>query len=485
MNPDRHALRRQIAQAGRWFLLAVMIVSLALPYWSLGRAEILARAENVRPLDEEARTMRGRIVDINGLVLARSEADADGYVKRFYASPALAHVVGYWSMRYGVAGIEAARNSDLRGDFSLPAAQQLLNRLLHRPVRGNDVVLTIDSRVQQVADSALGSARGAIVVLNVRTGAVVALVSHPSFDANRLDADIERLKSDLGKPLLNRATHGLYSPGSTFKTITLAAALDKSIVAASTVFTYALRPPDRQHTGWWHLADQKYECQNHPANNSPFDLTGAYIWSCNVAFGDIALDVGADSYNEIARRFGLGRPIPFDLPTVSSQLYRTPGYLTGQERFYALASTGFGQGEITVTPLQMTLAAAAIANDGKMPEPYLVARVQSPDGRTLDVARPRVMSTVLSSPVASIVRQMMVDSVEDGWARPAAVGGVSVGGKTGTAETIAGQSPHSWFIGFAPGDSPLYAVAVVMEQAGFGSTQAAPAAKRVLESLLR
>jgi len=486
MTSGRMVLRGHIARTGRWFLITFMVISLALPYWTIGRGpELLARAENVRPLDEEARTVRGRILDINGVELARTDAALDGYVKRVYAFPALAPVTGYWSLRYGMAGIEAARNDDLRGARGASLGEQLAAGLLHEPAIGNDVVLTIDTRIQRVADEALGQEKGAVVVLDTRSGAVLALASHPFFDPNTLDTNMQHLIADAGQPLLNRATQGLYPPGSTFKTVTLIAGLEQGVVSPSTVFTYTLHPPDGQHHGWWHVSDQNILCQNHPSNNSPFDLTGAFIWSCNVAFGDIGLAVGADAYRDYARRFGLGKPIPFDLPTMASQLNHTPDYFSGQERFYALASTAFGQGELTVTPLQMALVAAAVANDGKIPQPYLVARVQSPQGRTLEVARPRTLSTVMSSATAATVRDMMIASVAEGWARSAGIAGIEVGGKTGTAETAAQEDPHSWFIGFAPGDSPRYAIAVVMERAGFGSAQAAPAAKKVLEALLQ
>jgi peptidoglycan glycosyltransferase len=484
MISNRTTLRAQIARAGRWLLLCFIVIGLALPYWTVIRApDLLARPQNVRPLDEEARTLRGRILDANGVELARSVMGAYGYVKRSYTVAALSHVTGYWSLRYGVSGVEAARNDLLRGSQGQAFTAEALNRLLHRPLTGNDVVLTIDARIQSIADQALGNERGAVVVLDVHSGAIIALASHPFFDANRLDADIDRLKADASRPLLNRATQGLYPPGSTFKTLTLAAALEHHRVSASTMFTYTLRPPDSQHHGWWHVADQQFTCENHPANHTPFDLTEAYAWSCNVAFGDMALAVGPDDYREMARRFGLGRPLAFELPTAASQLFSTPDYFTGQERFYALASTGFGQGQIAVTPLQMALVAAAVANDGKMPQPYLVARVQSPAGRTIEVARPR-STAVMSSQTAATVRRMMITSVDNGWAQSAAVPGVKVGGKTGTAETAAQQAPHSWFIGFVPGDSPRYAIAVIMERAGFGSAQAAPAAKRVMEALL-
>jgi penicillin-binding protein A len=485
MITSRKGLRGNIANAGRAILVAFVVVSLAIPYWMVVRAPVVAtRGENARPIEEAAQIRRGRILDAQGAVLAKSELGSDGYVKRVYPLPFLSHVTGYASTRYGVSGIEAARNDDLSGKGQGSPAEQIVARLLHRPTTGNDVVLTIDSRIQRVAEDALGLEQGAIVVLDTRSGAVLAMTSHPNFDANQVNSSAEAWRTDPGKPLLNRATMGLYPPGSTFKTVTLAAGLETSTVSPSSTFTYTLHAPDARHHGWWHVSAEGFECQNHPSNNSPFDLTGAYIWSCNVAFGDIGLDVGAVAYRDVAHRFGLGRPIVFDLPTVASQLYVTADYFTGQERYYALASTAFGQGQLAVTPLQMALVAAAVANDGKMPAPYLVQSVQSPDGRTLELTHPQIAATVMTPENAAIIRRMMVESVDEGWANPASIKGVEVGGKTGTAETIDDSQPHSWFIGFVPGDAPRYAVAVIIERAGFGSAHAAPAAKKVMEALL-
>jgi peptidoglycan glycosyltransferase len=256
------------------------------------------------------------------------------------------------------------------------------------------------------------------------------------------------------------------------------------VATPATRFTYQLYPPDRTHGGWWHQSETRILCQNHPTNASPFDLSEAYQWSCNIAFADLGLRIGAAAYEELAGRFGLGRAIPLDLPSVASQLYHTPGYLTGPERVYALGSTAFGQGELAVTPLQMALIAAGIANAGKIPRPHVVARVQTAEGSVLDTVIPSIWQTAVDPQTAAIVRSMMVASVEKGWARSAAIKGVSVAGKTGTAETGGKETPHSWFIGFAPADDPRIAIAVVKEYAGFGSEQAAPIARRLMAAFL-
>jgi len=463
-----------------------LLLSLALPYWQVLRGpELLARADNPRLVEEERRIVRGRILSRDGVELSRSQVDDKGYVKRIYSYPALAPVVGYASARYGVGGIEAAANAALRGAEGATLADTLRRQLLHESTVGDDVVLTIDSRLQKVADEALGQANGAVVVLDPRNGEVLAMASHPYFDPQRLETDWERLRADPNRPLLNRATQGLYAPGSTFKTVTLAAALDRGL-DPTTVFTYTLRPPDAQHHGWWHVNEFQILCQNHPSNNSPFDLTSAYAWSCNVAFAAIGLRLGHSDYVEYARRFGLGSPLPLEIPVEPSLLFHTPDYFTGGERFYALASTAFGQGELAVTPLQMALIAATVANDGVAMTPHLVSKVQTADGVVLRTTASRPWRTVVGRQAALTTKAIMVSSVDNGWARVAAIKGVSVGGKTGTAETgDPRQLPHSWFIGFAPADNPRFAIAVIKEFAGYGSEEAAPVGKKVLEAALK
>jgi peptidoglycan glycosyltransferase len=480
------------------------MLSLALPYWQVLRGpELLARADNPRLVEEERRIVRGRILSRDGVELARSQVDDKGYVKRIYPYPALAPVVGYASARYGTGGIEAAANAALRGQDEAPSrltsrnggrdgasegatlADTLRRQLLHEPTSGDDVVLTIDSRLQKIADEALGQASGAVVVLDPRNGEVLAMASHPYFDPHRLEADWDRLRADPNRPLLNRATQGLYAPGSTFKTVTLAAALDRGL-DPTTVFTYTLRPPDAQHHGWWHVNEFQILCENHPSNNSPFDLASAYAWSCNVAFAEIGLRLGHDDYVEYARRFGLGSPLPLEIPVEPSLLFHTPDYFTGAERFYALASTAFGQGELAVTPLQMALIAATVANDGVAMTPHLVSKVRTADGVVLRTTAPSPWRTAVSRQAALTTKAMMVNSVDAGWARVAAIKGVPVGGKTGTAETgDPRQLPHSWFIGFAPADNPRFAIAVIKEFAGYGSEEAAPVGKKVLEAALK
>ncbi|MDO8672635.1 MAG: penicillin-binding transpeptidase domain-containing protein, partial [Dehalococcoidia bacterium] len=450
--------------------LAVLVMvtfiglSLGLVYWQIIMAdELVRRPDNPRLIDEKMRVRRGIIFDRDGGVLARTEVNADGYAKRVYTNPSMVHVTGVDSIRFGATGIEGALDDYLDGRKGIePQAE--LDKLIHRqPVVGNDVVLTVDPDIQKAAEKAIGEYRGAAVVLNPRTGEILALYSNPYFDPNslildpgadwskendRIEAAWKLLNQDDGKPLLNRAAMGLYAPGSTFKTVTLSAALETGVTKPSEVFTYKLNSPNAQHGAPWH-ANSYVSSDSHPTHES-FDLFHAFAYSCNVTLSELGLRVGPKAYEDFARRFGLESRIPLEVPTEVSHLFTRPDFFTGDERFYALASTSMGQGELSVTPLQMALVAAAIANGGVIEKPHLLAEVRRPDGAVLQHINPEAWRTAINRSTADLMRDAMVVGVNDGWANGASLPGVQVAGKTGTAEITGEGQPHSWFIGFAP-----------------------------------
>jgi peptidoglycan glycosyltransferase len=377
--------------------------------------------------------------------------------------------------------------------------QRQLDRLFRRYTPGDDVVLTIDGRLQKVADELVGDSAGAVAAVEPRTGAVLVLLSKPNFHPNgivfnpntandrneiaRVHGAWQTLLADAGRPLVNRATNGLYVPGSTFKTVTLAAALDRGITAPNQTYRFSLKPPDARHRVAWH-DNQWTSCQNHP-QFAQLDLAGAYAWSCNVVFSELGVRLGPDVYTEYAKGFGLGERIPFELPVEPSLLSTDPNYFRSQEGTYGLASTAFGQGQLQITPLQMALVAAAPANGGVLMKPYLVQERRKADGTVLSAAAPERWRQPMSPQSAQLVAQMMVGGVENGWASGIKVPGLALGGKTGTAEIQTGVIPHSWFIGFGPAEAPRIALAVIVENAGFGSDRAAPIAKQLFQTALR
>ena len=487
----RFGVHESIRRLATTTLVGFFLVSVGLVYWQVIRGpELVARADNPALLEEELRTRRGTILARHGEVLATSEAGPDGRMRRVYPYPALATTVGLFSPRFGVTGLEGSFNQYLSCQRGTDLGSILDDKLFHRPKKGMEVHTTIDLRLQKTLDKAMGEAKGAAVALDPRTGAVLALVSHPFFDPNRLVAFDdptagtywEVLKRDVDAPLVNRATQGLYAPGSTFKTVTLAAALETGVVTPNIQFSHTLNVPNSQHPVPWH-ANQYVSCQNHLQEQ--FDLAHAYAYSCNVTFSELGLKIGAEAYTRFARDFGLESKPPLDIEAEASQLFHTKNYFGGDERFYALASTAMGQGELAVTPLQMALVAATIANDGVVPSPYLVAEVRDLNGAVVWQRKPQGWRQAVSAATARLVAEAMVVGVEDGWAAPAKVAGVKVAGKTGSAQVGPSGKPHSWFIGFAPADNPQVAVAVIKEFGGPGSLEAAPVARALFEAVLR
>ncbi len=474
-----------------------LLISVALGYWQVfGADDVLQRGTNPRHVEEELRIMRGRILDRNGEVLASSHRVGE-LAERSYSYAPLANVVGYSSKRHGRSGVEDAFDSYLRGDKSTDPAVEIRNKLMPVSRHGSDLRLTIDLQLQKVADDALGNSHGAVAVVQVATGEVLALASHPYFDPNTLDTDWDRLAADPGTPFVSRAIQGQYVPGSIFKLVTAAAALDLGIANLGM---------NHRHQADLVVEGLRIRNTNHPQLNAR-ELTFAeeFAWSCNVVFGLTGLSLGQASLidfnvlapsepvfwpsgdisqsearlRDYAGRFGIGRAVPFDLPTSSGLISRSDHMTAAQ-----LASTGFGQGDLQVTPLQMALVAATVVNGGMMPTPHLVSAVEDSTGAVLverERAGPR---RVISQRAASELNQMMVLSVDTAYARPAQIPGVRVGGKTGTAEVGNAEDPHSWFVGYAPADRSGVAVAVIMENRGSGTTYATPAGQKVLKAAI-
>lgn len=431
--------------------------------------------------DAALRVPRGAILDRHGVVLAASVAQ-DGVYARRYQTPDTADVTGYFSpLLYGATGLEASWDDVLLGDAGGNPFWQALQTLRGLPPQGNDLHLTLDATLQQQAHAALGSRPGAVVLLDVQTGAVLTLASNPTFDANALTAltDADRaaaqgawstLTTDPRTPLVQRATSGLYAPGSTFKTVTAATALQRGLATADTVYEDAGSLTIDGHT--------LIEANRPDDSITEWSLRDAFSWSLNVVFAQIGLQIGGPALADAARSWGWESVIPFDLPSEPSRVFVTPGFL---DTDLAVAETAFGQGELLVTPLQMALVAAGVAHEGEVMRPYLVQRITAPDGETLRTVSPQTWRRPVDREVAQQTAALMQNAVELGALGGAYVPGYAIGGKTGTAET-AGEAPHAWFIGFIglPGEAPRYAVAVIVEAGGGGGQVALPIGRDLL-----
>ena len=449
-------------------LLFVVVLARQFYVQTVAAQAIAARASNPRHALLDA--YRGRILATDGTVLAESRGGARSYP----LGEALAQTVGYVSVRYGTSGIEDAYDRaltppDTTGDplaqlDEIRAALSGTSLVTH----GADVVTTIEPPVQQRLYDLLATYRRAAgVVLDPRTGAVLAMASVPSYDPNRFDAEFAALTADPSSPLLNRALDGLYPPGSTFKIFTAASALDNGSVTMDSHFD----DPGYLVIGNYVLHDNESEATGYQG------LTNAFALSSNVDFAQIALKMGVDDFYRYLDRWGIGDSMDFQLPAQRSAVPAKAEIVPGE-----LAQMGFGQGALLATPLQMALIGATIADGGVERRPFVVRQVVR-DGTAASVSPESSLADPVSADVAANVTKMMIAVVERGTGTPARLPHVSVAGKTGTATNPLGRS-HAWFVCFAPADHPRVALAVVVENVGYGATYAAPIARDVLEAAL-
>jgi penicillin-binding protein A len=460
---------RAIRDLSTFFVLLFAVLAARQLYvQTIAAPRIAARPGNPRHALLDAG--RGRILATDGTVLAATVAG-----KRVYPlGPALAQPLGYVSARYGTSGIEqsydrALASPDLSGDpMAQLGALAATLRGTSAPANGADVVTTIVPPVQAKLYALISRyPRAAGVVLDPRSGAVLALASVPSYDPNDFDAQFPLLRSDPEAPLLDRALDGLYPPGSTFKIFTAAAALDSNTVTMNSHFD----DPGYLVIGDFTLHDNESEATGYA------DLTTAFALSSNVDFGQIALKMGVDTFYEYLHRFGIGDSLDFQLPAQAARVPPKSSIVPGE-----LAQMAFGQGALLTTPLQMALLAATMANGGDEPRPYVVREIVS-GGIAATSSEGATLADPVSAETAANVTKMMVAVVQRGTGTPAQLPHVTVAGKTGTATNPLGRS-HSWFVCFAPAQNPRVAVAVVVENAGYGATYAAPIAREVLRTAL-
>ncbi len=467
---------------GLTFGLAVLflVASLGVGYWTLVAGDELASDPfNPRLVAALRDRPRGAIVDSSGATLAESARTAEGY-KRVYRDRTLAHVTGYASFQYGAAGAEAAYAESLTGqDRGDPVAQWRARYLREREPPGS-IVLGIDPRVQKAAVDALAGRRGAIVALDPRTGTILASVSNPNYDPNQIadpateNVAWKQVSENNDRPLINRATQGLYAPGSTFKIITGAAALESGFDPNQKV---RVDDPWQADKSWG-----QYFVRSSSRAHGDYTMADAYRLSENIYFAKVGLQIGGQKIAEYAQRFGIGSSTKCDLAAAKGQLSRS-GAL---DRPTLIADTAYGQGELFVSPLQMALVAATVGMGGVMPTPHYATDVRDAAGHSLRVVAPGPQGQVIRPETAKALTVMLVNAVEGpgAFAFAARIPGVHVAGKTGSAENPAGP-PHGWFVGFAPAEAPVIAVAIVLENTPRGSEDAAPLSPAVMRAALR
>lgn len=421
---------------------------------------------------------RGSIITADGLTLAESIQQADGAYARSYPNGNLAaHVVGYYSQQYGTMGIENTQNDTLTGSKDYSSWQNALNSLAGISEPGNSVQLTIDSRIQRAAEQALAGRVGAIVALDPRSGAVLAWASAPTFDNTNIQAAIEAANASGGADtsMYDRATLALYTPGSTFKVLTLASAIENGLATLDTIYD----SPGRMEIGGADVVSIGER------GHGKISLAKAFALSSNTVFGQVADGLGAEKLVATARAFGYGQQLGLDFTTAASVM-PNPEEMTEWELAWAGAGQPVGQGHTPgpqATVMQNALMAATIANNGIAMNPYVVSQILAPDGTVLKTTRGRSLGQAVSSGTAAQVKQAMLDVVQNGTGSAAAIAGVKVAGKTGTAETN-NANANSTFVGFAPYDTPTVAIAVVIEQNAKGEESAAAVGGQVLRAAL-
>lgn len=468
-------------------LAAFAVIAAGAGYWQVAEsADLVRRDDNPELIAAARQVVRGKIVDRDGTVLATSKRDKNGEPYRIYSTKAVAPIVGYASRQYRTAGLERAYNDVLTGLRAPDPVDQLLAKFGGNRLDPHDLTLSLSLELQKEAVRLLGGARGAVVMLDPHTGEVLALASTPTFDAGAIanpttsKKAFEAAASDPDKPLIDRATLGLYVPGSVFKIVTSIAAFGSGAVTNDT--RYPQQPPAEDKgllVSGFRIHDGHHDFTQPRALTYP----EAVEVSCNIYFALTGLETGGQALSDWAAKVGFGAPIPFDVPTATSQVTNGGGdYGGGFKDDVELANAAFGQGETLATPLQMALVAAAVANRGTLMKPHIVTKLSGRDGDT--TIAPEVWRQVMSADIAKTIAAAMRRAVEGTYGRlftaGAALPDVPVAGKTGTAQIDGAAKPHSWFIGFAPAGDPQIAIAVLVEQAGSGASKAAPIAGRLL-----
>lgn len=448
-----------------------------------------ADTRNVRTLYREYGNFRGPlIVDGTEVALSKPSDDAFGYQRSYPDPEVYAAVTGYYSVVVGRSGMERYANDLLNGTSDSLWWDRFQHLIAGKDPQGYSVELTIDADAQQAAWDALGDQRGAVVALDTRTGAILAMVSKPSYDPNTLavhktsavNEAYQALLADDGDPLINRAIGGdTYPPGSVFKLVTASAALESGTYTADSAL---------DGTDGYTLPGTSTVLHNFGggacASSGKISLADALEMSCNTAFASLGNGVGQDALRAQADAYG------FD-STLSVPLSVTPSRFPDDIDDAQTALAAIGQGSVRVTPLQVAMVSATIANGGTELKPYLVKTVRTPDLEVVSRTSPTTLGNPVSASTAATLTTMMESVVTGGTGTAAQISGVSVAGKSGTAQTVEGEAAHAWFTAFAPADDPQVAVAVVVEHGGnagneaTGGAVAAPIAKAVLKAVLK
>lgn len=477
-------MNRRIIKVYGFLIACFAVLAGFTAYWSVIDADSLkAEKDNRRPLLKAQKVKRGTIRTTNGAVIAKSlpvgRGESRKFVREYPLGPLFGHPIGYSFVEEGNSEFERYHNETLVGERF--RVSSLIDELTGRRPVGDEISTSIDLEAQQTAQEALAGQPGAVVAIEPKTGKVRVAAALPSYDPNSVPGNLEELNRDPASPLLDRATQGQYPPGSTFKVVTAAAALDSGLISPETLID----------------SPSSLTIQGQPLANfgntgfGQIDVRTALTSSVNTFFARLGERVGQDTLYEYMDRFGFNGKPEIDLPRdeLSVSGVFEDGELLESGDAVDIARIAIGQERLLVTPLQMAEVAAAIANQGVLMKPRIWSRVRDQDGRTVRQMNPESQSRVISTRSAAQLTEAMEAVVNEGTGTAAALAGIPVAGKTGTAEVpnraeCQGLPNQAWFIGFAPADDPEVAVAATVEcTAGQGGTVAAPIAAAVMRSL--
>ncbi len=447
------------------FLLFFTIVLYLFKFAVSDSQKIVVNSYNPRLTKINNHILRGDILDSKGTVLASTEIVKGAFKRKYYFGRQFSHVIGYTGI--GKSGIEAYLNFELQ-----KIHHEILNRasslFTGADLKGNSVILTIDKDLQQFVYEKLGSRKGAIVVMEPQTGRIMSMVSFPNFNPNEVMSDWKKLSNDERSPLLNRATQGLYPPGSVFKIVTAVSEIENYKNWKN--FIYSCNGEDK-------IGADTIRCFNNKKHGF-VDFNKAMAVSCNTYFSTVGTLVGAKNLRSTSLNLLFNHPLDFPIDYSSSSFA-----LDEHSSEAELIETAIGQGKTLVTPIHMAMIVSSVANGGLMMKPYLIDAIKTPSGEEIKKHIPEKEKFVFSSETAEAIRKSMIEVVESGTATKAKIKGVSVAGKTGTAQNASGED-HAWFVGFAPAENPTVAVAIVLENAGNGS-QAVPIARDIINFVLK
>ncbi len=444
-------------------------IILYLTYIQIFKAESIARNPyNKRQWAIEDKTIRGSVYDRNGVVLVETKVSEDGTMERLYNYDGLySHVIGYSSKQYGKTGVELYYNSDLLSLTGDNTVAKIKETVTGQPIRGHDLILTLDHNLQKKAEQLLRGKTGSIVAMNPKTGAIYAMVSKPDYNPSNLAEEWDSLVENEESPLLNRSLSGLYPPGSTYKLVITAAVLENPEIDADynctgsiTIDGYTLTDINKRGHGF-------------------LDLRRSVIVSCNTNFARMGVELGGENVTQISKRFLMDKGLGGDMPIMENRYSYSENM-----KPVDLATVAIGQGKLLVTPIHMAAVISTFANKGVMPVPYIVEKVKNADGMVVTLAESEG-NQIISDTIADEITDMMVAAVKEGTGKNARIHGINVAGKTGTAQNET-RMDHSWFIGFAPAEDPQIAVAVVLESEGrTGGEAAAPIAREIINEALK